>query len=434
MRFLQVSAMNGVAVAVRMATALVLNKILAVLVGPAGYALIGQFQNVVGVALILASGATAQGVTRYTAEHHDDMARQRTVWRTAGAVTLFGSAIGAFVLFAGGPWLAEVLLEDASQAYVFAALGLALAPLGLNALLLAILQGRKETRAYVVANIAGSLVGLALTGGLALSFGLQGALLALAVNQSVAFGATLLVARRLAWFSLSDLAGRIDWGVARNLGRYALMGLVAAVALPVAQTAIRQDLIGTQGLEAAGLWDAMNRLSGMALLFFTSTLSVYYLPRIAELRDDTALRGEVRTLVAMIAPAVIIIFAVVWLLRGFIVDLLFDPAFLPMTGLFGWQLAGDVLKIISWIFAYVMIGRGLAAKFITTEVVFNFSYAASAIAVSRQLGLQGVVIVYALNYLVYLIVVYWIYSQIVRPRPAGGNDGGANVLSTGAAL
>ena len=156
---------NGLAVGIRMATALVLNKILAVFVGPGGYALIGQFQNAMSVAVTLGSGATSQGVTRYTAEHFNDEDRQHRVWQTAGSITVIGCIVVAAVVIPLSGWLARALLHDVTLAPVFVALALGLGGLAMNALLLAIINGRKEARLFVAANIAGSLIGLAFTGG-----------------------------------------------------------------------------------------------------------------------------------------------------------------------------------------------------------------------------------------------------------------------------
>ncbi|MEL6948786.1 MAG: DegT/DnrJ/EryC1/StrS family aminotransferase [Pseudomonadota bacterium] len=70
----------------KMLTLLGLNKILAIYVGPAGYAVLGQFQNAVQMITTLASGAINTGVTKYTAEYGEDAPRQHAVWRTAGTI------------------------------------------------------------------------------------------------------------------------------------------------------------------------------------------------------------------------------------------------------------------------------------------------------------------------------------------------------------
>lgn len=416
MSFLRVTAWNGVAVGIRMATALVLNKILALFVGPGGYALIGQFQNAMAVAITLGSGATAQGVTRYTAEHFDDEAQQHRVWQTAGSITLIGCVVAALIVVPLSGWLARELLHDATLGPVFVALALGLGALAMNALLLAIINGRKATRLFVAANIAGSLIGLVFTGGLAVWLGLRGALFALALNQSIAFIATAWLVRREPWFSWRYLVGPINPAVLKALGRYALMAATTALSTPIAQVTVRQRLVADFGLAQAGYFDAMMRISSLYLLFFTSTMAIYYLPRIAEIRNDGKLRAEVAALVVRVAPAVATISATIYLLRFTVVRLLFDPRFLPMTSLFGYQMIGDVLKIVSWVYAYVMIGRGLTRAYIFTEVFFSITLVVAIAVATRLFGIQGASIGYMVNYALYLPAVYVVFQRAIGGR------------------
>lgn len=411
MTFLRVTLWNGLAVGIRMATALLLNKILAIFVGPGGYALIGQFQNVMAVAMTLGSGATAQGVTRYTAEHFDNEAQQHRVWKTAGSVTLIGCIIVAIIVIPSSGWLAQMLLHDMTLAPIFVALALGLGALAMNALLLAIINGRKEARLFVAANIAGSLIGLVFTGGLAMLFGLRGALFAFALNQSIAFVATAWLVHRRPWFAWGNLVGPIDPVVLKALAGYALMAITTALATPIAQVTVRQGLVARFGLEQAGYFDAMMKISSLYLLFFTSTMALYYLPRIAEIRGGDELRAEVRSLVVRVAPAVMLISAAIYLFRVPIVGLLFDARFLPMASLFGYQMIGDVLKIISWLYAYVMIGRGLMRAYILTEVLFSVSLVVTITLATRQFGIEGASMGYMINYAIYLPIVYVVFRN-----------------------
>ena len=79
MTLVKTSLLNGVAVAVKVASALVLNKVLAVYVGPAGYAIIGQFQNAVSIIVNFSGGILATGVTKLTAQHYDDEDKQHAI-------------------------------------------------------------------------------------------------------------------------------------------------------------------------------------------------------------------------------------------------------------------------------------------------------------------------------------------------------------------
>ncbi|HZK24233.1 MAG TPA: O-antigen flippase, partial [Oscillospiraceae bacterium] len=91
MTLIKTSLLNGIAVVIKMLTMLGLNKILAIYVGPAGYAAIGNFQNAAQMITTFASGAINTGVVKYTAEYHDDEEKQRQVWRTAGTIAVLGS-------------------------------------------------------------------------------------------------------------------------------------------------------------------------------------------------------------------------------------------------------------------------------------------------------------------------------------------------------
>ena len=55
-----------------MLSGLVINKIIAIYIGPAGIALIGQFQNFMGIITTIGNGAINSGVTKYVAEYHED--------------------------------------------------------------------------------------------------------------------------------------------------------------------------------------------------------------------------------------------------------------------------------------------------------------------------------------------------------------------------
>ena len=114
MTLIKTSLLNGIAVVIKMLTLLGINKILAIYVGPAGYAALGQFQNAMTMITTFASGAINTGVTKYTAEYYDDEPKQRLVWRTAGTIALVGSVVTALLIAIFNQTLAAWFLKDAS--------------------------------------------------------------------------------------------------------------------------------------------------------------------------------------------------------------------------------------------------------------------------------------------------------------------------------
>ena len=95
------------------------------------------------------------------------------------------------------------------------------------------------------------------------------------------------------WFKISYLFGRIEPKIAKNFAAFALMALVSAICVPLSQMAIRSYLSQEFGLNYAGYWEAMIRLSAAYLMLVTTTLGVYYLPRLAELTHSDEIKKEV---------------------------------------------------------------------------------------------------------------------------------------------
>lgn len=218
MSLLRTSVFNAIAVAVKVGSSLVLNKILALYVGPSGYAVIGQFQNIVSVAVSLAGGVIAPGVTKATAEHTANPAMQHDVWRSASRLSLITSIVIGIIVALSADHLTASLFGEANMRSIFFWLAIALPSMAINNLLIAISNGKKELGTYVTANIVGSLSNVAVTALLASTMGVYGALLAFAINPAVTIVTTMFLVTRRDWFKLAFLWGAINREAVRSLG------------------------------------------------------------------------------------------------------------------------------------------------------------------------------------------------------------------------
>ncbi len=417
MTLIKTSLLNGIAVVIKMLTMLGLNKILAIYVGPAGYAAIGNFQNAAQMITTFASGAINTGVVKYTAEYYDDEEKQRQVWRTAGTIAVLGSVITGIGVAVFTKQIAQWFLQDESYNTVFIWFSVTLVFFIFNTLLLAILNGKKEIHRYIIANIAGSLFSLAVTSALAIQFGLHGALTALAIHPSFAFVITLYLCYKADWFKFSYLFGRLDKQVVLNLSKYTAMALTSAACVPVSHILIRTHLADTLGMDAAGYWEAMWRLSAAYLMLVTTTLSLYYLPKLSELKDPKEIKAEILQGYKIILPVAAACGLVIYLLRDFIIGVLFTSDFIPMRDLFAWQMVGDTLKIGSWILAYLMLGKAMMKLFIASEIVFAAGFYGWTYFLTGMYGLEGVTIAHAINYAIYWVVMGVFIGKTVLGKP-----------------
>ena len=414
MSLVKTSLLNGIAVVVKVASALVLNKILAVYVGPAGYAVIGQFQNAVSIVVNLAGGVVATGVTKATAQHYDDEAKQHAVWQTAIRFSLVASLIAGTSLLFLGNWMSEWLLHRADMSGVFVCLALSLPAMAASNLLLAIVNGKKEIGIYVTANIFGSLISLLITGLLAYMFGLYGALVAFTINPAAALLSTAAMVMRRDWFKAKFLWGQVNGKALRELAGFGLMGLTTALTVPVTYMLIRGHLATNLGLNAAGYWQASWKISEIYLMLITTTLTVYYLPRLAEIKTAQEMKNEIFKVYRFVMPLVLVSALTIFLLRDFIINTLFTSEFMPMRKLFAWQITGDVIKIGAFVLAYVMLGRAMTKSYVITEIAFCASFFLLTWVFVSKWDLLGVAIAYAVNYSMYWICIFFLIRHELR--------------------
>jgi PST family polysaccharide transporter len=413
MTLIKTSVLNGIAVLIKMLAMLGVNKVLAMFVGPAGYAAIGQFQNAVQMVTMMASGAINTGVTKYTAEYGDDVEKQRALWRTAGSIVLVGTLATAVLIACFREQLGEHFLKIENQGNVFLWFAVNLLAFTGNAFLLAILNGCLEIRRYVIANIFGSLFAFIVVALMTMRLGLYGALVSLAIYQSLPFFVTLVVALKAPGLRLAYLYGRVDKDMALKLLKYAAMAVTAALCSPLSQIAVRSYLTSTVGAMGAGYWEALSRMSAAYLLFITTTLSVYYLPKLSGLKDAAGLRREVVQGYKIILPVTVLFGVAIYLARDLIIAVLFSKDFYPVRDLVALQAVGDSLKIGSWILSYLMLSKALTKAFIATELGFSATLVLLSMLLINRYGLSGAIMAYSINYAMYWITVFLITKHLM---------------------
>ncbi|HAV2934853.1 O-antigen translocase [Acinetobacter baumannii] len=415
MNLLKTSVLNGVAVLIKTATMFILNKILAIYVGPAGYAAIGQFQNFIQMVTTFAGSAINTAVIKYTAEYYEDETKQRNIWKTAGSIVLLFSLIFSIIILIFQKQLSIYIFHTDLYQTVFVWFAVFLTFFTFNALFLAILNGKKEVLRLVIANIVGSIFSLAITSLLAMKYSLYGALVALSIYQSLAFLVTLFICYKAEWFKLSYLFGKIDKAIAKKFAAFALMAFVSVFFGNVAQISLRTIIINKFDIFHAGYWDAMTRLSGGYLMFVSTIIGVYYLPKLAELKFYKEIKNEVFYGYKYIFPIVIAISGVIFFFKELIVKVLFTDKFMPMLDLLAWQLTGDVIKVGSWIVSYMMLSQAMTKIFIITETFFALSIIPITIVLTQYFGFKGVAMAFALNNLLYWIVCsIWSFAHLKR--------------------
>ena len=410
MTLIKTSVLTGISTVIKLVSAFVINKVIAIYIGPSGLAIVGQLQSFTSIITTFSNGAISSGIVKYTAEYQD-IEEKKKIFSSSIVISLICSLIISIFLFGFSDYLSELILKDIQYSSVFIIFGATIFLFALNMVLISILNGQKEIKKYVLVNIAGSIFSLVFTSILIMQLNLMGALYAMVLNQSVMFFVTLAFVIKSSWFKLEYFKQGLDKESLSKLSKYSLMAIVSALTVPVSHLIIREYIGKNLGWDSAGYWQGIWYISTMYLMLVTTTLGVYYLPRLSEIQDNKELRKEIFSGYKIIMPIVILASLIIFLLKEYVILIAFSKDFMPMMELFAWQLMGDVIKIASWLLAYLMLAKAMTKVFIYTEVLFSALFVGLSILFVDKFGLVGITYAYALNYLLYLFMMIFIFRK-----------------------
>jgi PST family polysaccharide transporter len=409
----KVSSLNAVSTVIKMLTGLVSVKVVAAIIGPAGIALLGQLNNFSTITLGVSSGGINAGMTKYVSEYSRSRKKYLLFLGTGFWVTIFFSILTSIALIVGAGYFSKIILLDEKYRFVFYFFGCTIILYALNALLISVINGFKEYKKYIIANILGSIVGLIFSVILSIRYGVSGALISVVTFQSIVFLLTLGIIHKSYWFEWRVFTGKFSKLVTGRLAHYSVMALVSAIVVPVSQLIIRSYIRNHESITSAGLWEGINRISIMYLLVITTSLSVYYLPRLAELRDKNELRKEIFSVYKLIIPLLVAATIVIYFLRKLIIQILFTKEFAGMQELFGFQLVGDIFKMAGWILGYLMIAKAMTKTYITMEFVSYSGQVIFSCGFVALYGTVGATIGYAVGNLLYFVIMVIIFRKIL---------------------
>ena len=405
---------SSIATAARLLTGLVVIKLVAWLAGPEGVGKLGQFMSLMSLLAVLAGGGISAGIVKYVAEYRHDKQKLSRLLAAALWYALIASCLmGCAALLLSRP-LSLWLLGDARYENLIRLLAVAQLGIALANYILAVINGFMDVRRLAFIQVLGSALSVVMAVGLSRWLHLYGVLLALVVGQLLLLVVGLPVWRRSPYFQRSMLRMHFDREMSLKLAAFSVMTLTSALLPPLINIAVRNHLALQFGWEQVGYWQAVSKVSDAYLLFLTTAINIYYLPKLASTHERASLAAELRNAYRILLPAVMLLAVLVYALRGWVTRILFSADFSASNTLYGPQLLGDVLKIASFMLSYLMLAKAMTRLFVISECVFALSYLALVYVFTASFGLIGAMYAFAVNYLFYLV-----FNVVVARRYLG---------------
>lgn len=414
------ASMGAVQTLASMALSFFSIKITSVYLGPAGLGTMGQLGLFMAMTQAILAAGVGTGIVRRTAELSEDPSQRKLAISTALRMLVVAGLITAVVVAGGASLLAREVLHDAGLATSLQ-LYAAVCVFGLiSTAIVSCASGAKDFRAVALINVGTGICSFAMVAALCPQIGLEGGLIATATLPLITWAIAFAVARRKRWWPGRPFAAGFSIEEARGVVAFVPIAIITAVGMPLLQLAVRDQVIAHSGMAAVGLLQGVMRLSDMYLGIASGVFAMYFFPRFTEIRTRDELSVEIRRGLILIVPAVAVVSLAIYLLRDLIVQLVFTPEFLPMRDLFGWQMAGNTVKMIGWLLGYVLLAKAnpVAMAFLeaTTLVVW---WLVSRFTIARE-GVLGAPQAYALTYALYAVATLLGVMFVLRRLDAQG--------------
>ncbi|TXK47142.1 hypothetical protein FVR03_09855 [Pontibacter qinzhouensis] len=416
LRYLKSSFWSFCSIFIRTIGSLGINKLIALYYGPNGITLYAHFQNLVSIVTTVPDGGINIGTIKFLANQDPDSQQYRQYFWAGIWLNLLCVALALALIFSFSDYYLGVFLEEVGllQWWWIAGFGGGSLLLTYNLFLQAMLLSKRVLQWHVVSTSTMSLAGLAVVyffGG-KLSAGMLLPLLLAAQCSTFFLMLPVLTFKKLI---TSFRLVKVPQPVYLEIGKYMVMALSAVVCLKLTNFFVRDFVIGRLDLYETGLWQAVVRVSENYTLVYTSVIGMLYYPRMAALiTEQDVLRRYVRSTFYLVMPAIAIALLLVYLLREWVLLLLFNQDFVVAEYLFSYQLLGDFFKMWSIVLTNLMVVRAHVRLYISWQIITALFYMVLVYNLVEPFGLEGITIAHAIRYGAVLVFSMVYYNKYIR--------------------
>ncbi len=407
----KVANLNTATIITKIIAGILTSKAIAVFIGVEGMALIGNLRNFLSIIQTFSILGFYNGLVKSISEVKNDAFELSKTLSTAFYLGFFATILLAFYSYYNSEFINNFLFSaNYNYAYVIKIMALALPFYALNMFSFSIMNGFSKFKILLIINIIGQVLGLSVTLLLIYQNNIDGALIAAVIAPSLILLITFVGIMNQRSLVSSVKISNVSFEVLKKFGPFAILALVTAIAIPMVSIVIRNYIIDEVGIKEAGHWEAMQRISDYYLMFINSLITLYFLPRFSEIDTKKEFRKEVFSFYKTTMPIFGIGLILIYLLRSFLVKLIFSDAFEPTQDLFLWQLLGDFVKVLSIVIAYQFIAKKMFLHFIIIQIFLVIIMYLSSIYLIDIYGVKGAVIGHFVSYLMHYGIILLIFG------------------------
>lgn len=392
---------------------IVRTKAMAVLLGPAGFGLMGIYSSIIDLtASIAGMGINSSGVRQIaesaSSEDGTRVARTVTVLRRtavllglcgAGLLALFSQQMSELTFGTGGHAAGVALLSIAVFCRLIAS--------GQGALV----QGMRRIADLAKLGVLGALFGTLISIPVVYFFREQGVVPSLvcvaaaSIVTSWWYSRKVRIERPVMTFSevRHEAASLLKLGFAFMACEFLVMG---------AAYAVRAILVRSAGLDAAGLYSSAWTLGGLYVGYVLQAMGADFYPRLVGVANDNGrcnrlVNEQAQVSLLLAGPGVIATLT----LAPVVIALLYSAKFTAAVEVLRWICLGMGLRVISWPMGFIIVAKNRQLIFLIADLAWTAVNVALAWILIGGFGVNGAGMAFFASYVFHACMIY----AIVRP-------------------
>ena len=407
-QILKSSALIGGSSVLNIGIGIVRTKVMAILLGPAGFGLMSLYGSILDLALsIAAMGINSSGV-RQIAEAASSGDTQR-IARTAVVLrrtALVLGLVGAVALAAFSPQISTVTFGSDRHAGAVALLALALFFRVVADSQGALIQGMRRIADLARMGVLGALLGAVVSIALVYALGEEG------VAPSLVGGAAMALVIAW-WFSRKVSIERPDLTrseVTHEAGALLKLGVAfmgSGFLMMGAAYVVRMIVVRDVGLEAAGFYHAAWTLGGLYVGIILQAMGADFYPRLVGVANNDAecnrvVNEQAHVSLLLAGPGVIATLT----FAPLVISLFYSAKFAEAVEVLRWICLGIALRVITWPMGYIIVAKNRRALFLGVDLAWTVVNVGLTWVCVRAFGLAGAGIAFFGSYMFHLVLIY----------------------------
>ncbi|MPL78161.1 Lipid III flippase [bioreactor metagenome] len=396
--------------AIKILSGIIMNKVIAVYLGPVGLAMIGQFQNFVAIVSSISNASIQTGILTQTAKFNNEHT-QKIVWVNGLIINCFFALLTSIFIFIFANWLSKQIFFSINYINLIYILSFSLIFYGLNLYILAIINGLGNIKLYTIINMLISILTLILVSVLTIFFKFEGAILGIILTQSIVFIISYMMIYR--HYKNSFFIFRLslfDKSIFKTLLSYGLTSFLSGIIVAISSIVVRIIIVNNSSLENAGLWEAAIKIGFYFNMIFTLPISIFYLPKFSTLNMKKEFFILFKQAIVFILPIMFLFVIIFFIFKDFLINLLFSNKFLAITDFMIIILFAEILRVSISLFSNLLLSKKAFKEIIILEFLTTFLFVLYVYVFYDILGLFGL----SLGYLIISFCMLFMYIYQVK--------------------